>query len=292
MLSFALLVASLSFSNIAFASNSASYVWTPHGSRLSQCVHTATESEAVIESILNTTHDGVLVSYPLSGTSAFYPTLPECVKEANQLSIGASNHDWQQNLYEDNTGPFGSFSGDYSLPNETPKSDGQVLSFFIGLVNYGQSNEQVTIIQPCIRYEGGSSSWSMASWNCCPNGQSHEGKIVPLPTNAKNIHGFCSANSSVIYVSAEYNGQKSTITQPNDGRKFNYVDVTLEQHFVTTDCDDYNKKPFNFTNLRIKKENGQTFTPNWKIKSNDSCHGGIQEYGKYNAAIWGADKPK
>eukprot|EP01084_Bolivina_argentea_P273224 465350_1 len=291
MISFTLFVASLHFSNIAVASSSNGYVWTPHGLRLSQCVHRATESEAIIESILNMTHDGVLVSYPISGTNVFYPTLPECVKEAAELSMGVGeDHGWQQNLVQDNTPPIGSFEGYYTLPNETPASDGQVLSFFIGMENKGQSD--VSIIQPCIRYEGGSSKWSMASWNCCPNGQSHEGNVVQLPTNAKNIYGLCTANSSHIFVKAEYEGKISSITQPTNGRIFNSIDVTLEQHGAEH-CDDYNKKPFNFTNLKIKKENGETFTPNWKVEHhNDSCHGGIKMYNEYNAAIWGADKPQ
>eukprot|EP01084_Bolivina_argentea_P273222 465348_1 len=288
---FALVTSSLLFYIATVISNT--YVWTPHGSRLSQCVHRATESEAIIESILNSTHDGVLVSYPLSGAHVFYPTLPECLQEAAGLSITASDHDWQQNLYQMGTPPMGSFECHYTLPNESPQGDGDIM-FFIGLANKPQKDVQTTIIQPVVTYNT-NNKWRMSAWNCCPNGQSHQGNVVPLPQDAKNIYGFCSSNSSHIYVTMSYDGKSSSITQPNKlngtERIFSYVDVTLEQWYVTN-CNGYTKKPFNFTNLNIKTENGAKYSPKWEKQINDTCNGGIQVNNEFNIAIWGADKPK
>eukprot|EP01084_Bolivina_argentea_P062016 113387_1 len=271
-----------------------SYIETPHGLRLSQCVHGAAEPDAVITTVLNSTHDGVLVSYPASGKFDFHPTLPECVEEANKLFENFTDdpyHDWQQNLYQDDTPSIGSFEGYYTLPNESPPKEGQTLFYFIGMVNYGQTDKQVTIIQPVATYSSNlCTNWCVISWNCCPNGQTLYGGIVDLPENAKNVYGFCSANSSHIFVKSEYNGKQSTLTQPLDGRVFNYVDVTFEQ-WRDKDCKDYTNKPFNFTNLKVKTKNGQNFSPKWKMKTNKTCHGGIKLYNEFNAAIWGADKP-
>eukprot|EP01084_Bolivina_argentea_P174197 301738_1 len=292
MVSFALIAASLICCIMAD-----NYVWTPHGLRLSQCVHHH-PSEVIIETILNSTHDGVLAFHPSSAVHTFYPTLPECVQEAANIMFNnpgtGVDHNWQQSLVQDDTPTLGSFEGYYTLPNESPQQSGDVLSFFIGMANKGQGQSvQQTIIQPCIRYNG--NGWSMAAWNCCPDGQSHEGNIVQLPTNAKNIYGFCSSNASYIFVKAEYEGKVTSITQPNklDGkaRIFNSIDVTLEQHNAEN-CNDYNKKPFNFTNLKIKTESGANLTPKWTtLRNNNSCHGGIKAWNDFDISIWGADKP-
>eukprot|EP01084_Bolivina_argentea_P062015 113385_1 len=273
------------------------HILTPHGLRLSQCVHGATEPNAIITTVLNSTHDGVLVSYPSSVDKyEFYPTLPECIEEANRLLVNytytaaaaADNHDWQQNLYEHNTPSIGSFEGYYTLPAESPPKEG-TLMFFIGISNPNQG-----ILQPVVSYHNTglcpSGEWCVVSWYCCPGGNTYLGSAVELPPNAKNVYGIMSANSTHIFVQSQYNGKESTLTHPLKGDTWDSIDVTLEQWNIQ-DCKGYTNKPFNFTRLKIKTENGENFTPQWQMQQNTSCHGGIKVYNDFNVGIWGADKP-
>eukprot|EP01084_Bolivina_argentea_P144709 253828_1 len=273
------------------------YVETPHGLRLAQCVHTATESPARITKILNVTHDGVLVSYPLSGNNVFYPKLPECLEDLKRLQEGKANHNWQQVLKQQNTPAMGTFAADYTLPDENPKNEGQHLMFFTGMTNHNKHgvngwmiDNETTILQPVVRFISGN-GWSMAAWNCCPDGQTHEGKIIALPQNAKSIKTFMTANKTDIYCTMEYDGKSSSLTQPAIGRIYTQVEVVLEQ-VDTTDCDGYNKIAFNVTNIKIKTLNGENFSPKWEKIENNTCHGGIKLYNEFNVGIWGADEPK
>jgi len=265
---------------------SAEYRQTPHGLRLAQCVHTAEEFEAV----LNEKDNGVEVFYPRTNRSVFHPALSECIEEANNLR---NLFAWQDNAYDDYMDPsIGTFFSAYDLPNENPPDYGQLLYFFIGMVNFGSKLGE-TIIQPVVNYDRSGqypAGWSMESWNCCPSGQSHESKNIKLADDAKQIPTLCVADGNNINVTMSYEGQTTSLVQKQGGRLFNYIDVTLEEYDVTNrDCAAFTKGVFNFTKMLIVDVTGKPYSPNWTIQDNEaaSCNGKTIQYDKYNIGIVG-----
>eukprot|EP00483_Globobulimina_turgida_P000738 UN00738 len=263
----------------------ADYVLTPHGPRLKQCVHTAEEYEA----ILTDKGNGVEIFYPLTKRTIFHPALQECIEEAKNIS---NLYAWQDNAYDSSTPPMGTFYSAYNLPNESPTNSGQLLYFFIGMVNYGSSLGE-TIIQPVVNYDHSGqypAGWSMESWNCCPSGQSHSSKNIKLASNAMRIPTQCTADGTNINVTMSYQGQSTTLVQKQASRTFKYIDVTLEEYGVTSsNCAAFNSKVFNFTDMKINDATGKAYTPNWVIQDNAAakCKGTTIQYNKFNIGIIG-----
>merc|ERR1719237_2018647 len=78
-------------------------------------------------------------------------------------------------------------------------------------------------------------------------------KNIKLPVNAMQIPTECVANGETINVTMSYNGNTTTLIQKQASRTFTYIYATLEEYGVTSaDCNAFNSKVFNFTNMKIK----------------------------------------
>ena len=129
---------------------------TPHGLRPRQCVHQVKDNNHIIHHLA----DGVRIEYPDLETSEFYPELPECIENMQQLqaqrqqhkqtSSNLTNGGWEIDggYYTKNN--MGNFSSTYIVPDELPTDEGQILYYFIGLQDNGYNN--LTIIQPVVAY--------------------------------------------------------------------------------------------------------------------------------------------
>merc|ERR1719295_1829475 len=249
-------------------------VATPHGIRPSQCVHQVKSNDHKLH------HEagGVRVEYPTLGIEEFYPELPECVENVRQLQADAAaqnvsdNGGWE--IYGGWTSPslVGNFSVTYHLPSEDPTSNGgQILYYFIGFQPNDDPNN-ITIIQPVVAYcPSGcgwsySPGWSMASWNCCPSGETWYGKGVKLETGA-TVEAYTYSTGSDAYVYEAYKGEASVLNIASDYRRFNWACVTGE-FYDYSGCKDFNEQAFTFANMRITTLNGNQETPRWEVANN------------------------
>eukprot|EP01084_Bolivina_argentea_P298346 514113_1 len=131
----------------------------------------------------------------------------------------------------------------------------------------------------------------MESWNCCPSGQTWSSKTIDLPEGAVNVENYCAATASEIYVEMSYKGQTTSLTQADINRQFSWMCATLEAYSVPS-CNDYNDKPFNFTNMVITTYSGTNYVPSWSITSNNQqCNGGAVVYSNTDVGVYGTNKP-
>eukprot|EP01084_Bolivina_argentea_P095315 171385_1 len=252
-------------------------VATPHGIRPKQCVHQVYDNDHIIKPMTG----GVLVEYPGLQTSEWFPELPECVENAKQLQ-----NEWTQRaegnltsggyeLYGLYTTPnkMGNFSATYTLPNDSPTNNNQILYYFVGIQ---ATSNNVTIIQPCIGYCPGNGGcgpaygnyvgWSMSSWNCCPSGETHYGKGIKLEPGV-TVEADTYSTGSYAKVWERYNGQTSVLQIQGDYRDFDLL-VLAGEFYDWKGCDDFNKNPFMFRNMKITDIHGNKVDPKWDIINN------------------------
>eukprot|EP01084_Bolivina_argentea_P128063 226417_1 len=155
-------------------------VETPHGFRPSRCIIRHDESPVEITEIKG---KGVKAWYPNSKRSVFFPNDPYCEKQARDL-LAKRNGDSGFADYVSLTTPtqVGNFTATYQIPNESPTGGTQLLYYWIGFENKGDSVEGI-VYQPVVNYDLSgqfAKGWSMEPWNCCPQGQTHIGKNVVM----------------------------------------------------------------------------------------------------------------
>jgi len=260
------------------------HIPTPFGIRPKHCVHRV-ESGVT----LNPVSDGVEVIHA-NGTVLKLPALPECIEYQKhfdaqmqqRFNAGKSLRvtdtrgeqyvsGWLDNAYWYPPANVGvSFSGNYTVPPNPPAGPaGQLLYYFIGIVNF-QSGVTETILQPVLTYY--TNGWTIASWNCCPSGQAHESS--PLsgfgPGNA--LYGLIDASAGNSWtVLSSFGNQKTTLTVPTAGRSFDYVDATLETYTVSA-CTDFPTGPMEFSQMELNLQGGLV-TPSWTITGATECSG-------------------
>eukprot|EP00483_Globobulimina_turgida_P000336 UN00336 len=184
---------------------------------------------------------------------------------------------------------MGNFSVQYIVPDEEPNNEGQILYYFIGFEDMNQNN--LTIIQPVVAYcpQGCGYSytrgWTMASWNCCPAGETWYGKGVQLKAGVTvDAYTYSTGSDAVVYES--YNGQASVLNIGNDYRVFNWACVTGE-FYNYKDCKAFNSKAFTFVNIQITDLKGNTEVPPWETTNNIQNCGASLVYTDSSAVMIG-----
>lgn len=247
----------------------ANLISTPFGLRPPQCVHKHASGTLIRE-----TAKGVEAIAP-DGSVKYFPALKECIDYDKQwkASTPRFNKDltvngWLDNAYWYTPQPATSLTGLYRVPN-TPASgpQGFWLYYFMGLVNF-QSNVVETILQPVLTYSN--TGWTIASWNCCPSGQSHVANPVPTSDNAV-VAGSMVLNGTTWTVDSISAGQHSTLQVDAMNRVFNYADATLETYY-TTGCSNFPTAPAILGQMVLTLTSGIA-TPNWAKTGPTICNG-------------------
>jgi len=188
-------------------------------------------------------------------------SLPVC-DLSNGLVEARQDSGWI--AYANFLGNFTTFNGTWTVPKNPTKYDNQILYFFPGLVDSGDSE----IIQPVLQYgpapDGGGKYWAVACWWVTNTDQyvvSSEVKVSP----GDSIFGYMNtmANTSWL-IGAEINGKKSQSTSliMSNLAPQTFASVTLEAYDVTA-CNNYpSDGSITFTNLAMKFE-GKSVTPTW-----------------------------
>jgi len=263
------------------AITSASMVLTPFGYRPANCVRQVPSG-----TYLKETATGVEAHLD-NGTVQFYPRQQNCVEfqahfnrkklaayKARTNPRGPLADGWLDNAGYYPPSEVQTFSGTYTIPPNPPTQSNQVLFYFIGSENF-QSNVGVSILQPVLTWGNGHTGWNMASWNCCPQGETWTSSFLTGLKAGGTVSGVIDASGANWAVTSSYNGQNVVLTVPSAQRDFNWVDVTLETYTVTS-CGEFPAGPETFSNMKLILTGGTVNVPTWTPwKEPTECGGSL-----------------
>jgi len=250
---------------------------TPFGLRPAHC-HQIVPSGAMIK-----VREDRLDAHLLNGTVLSFPMKQDCIdfqakewiKRAKARQANPHKGFWQDG-WLDNAGYYPpnevmTFSGTYTVPNNPAVDSSQVLFYFIGTENLSQG--QLSILQPVLTWGNGYNGWSMASWNCCPQGQTIESESLDGLNAGDTAFGLIDFSSPTNWtVTSTWKGETVKLSVSAAGRDFNWCDVTLETYTVRN-CNEFATGPMTFSNMQITDQTG-TVTPNWQPWSEPTeCNG-------------------
>jgi len=263
------------------AATTAKLVLTPFGYRPENCV-----KQAPSGTVLKETTTGVEAHYP-NGTVEFHPAEQNCLdiqaefaKQKFAARQAGKPRGPMADGWLDNAGYYPpkevyKFTGDYTIPSNPPTNGEQVLFYFIGTENF-QKSVGVSILQPVLTWGNGHSGWNMASWNCCPQGQTWTSSFLTNLRAGGSVSGIIDQSGSNWQVTSSYNGQNVVLTVPSAARDFNWVDVTLETYSVTS-CTEFPASPIYFSNMVLTLSGGTSQSPTWAPwKEPTECGGSLK----------------
>lgn len=157
------------------------------------------------------------------------------------------------------------FNATYTVPEDPLSNSGQVLFYFIGIENIEEDSSSestkttidddddiestITILQPVLTWGNTETGWSMASWNCCPTGQTWVSDSIIDLSAGQTITGTIDVgdkHSTVI--STLEDGTSVELRVDTGEREFDWMDVTLEAYYLS-ECDEFPNSPMNITNM-------------------------------------------
>jgi len=151
----------------------------------------------------------------------------------------------------------------------------QVLFYFIGTENF-QKSVGVSILQPVLTWGNGHTGWNMASWNCCPQGQTWTSGFLLNLKAGGTVNGVIDQSGANWKITSTYNGQSVTLTIAANSRDFNWVDVTLETYSVT-ECTEFAAGPITFSDMKLTLQGGTVNSPVWvPWKEPTECGGSLK----------------
>lgn len=182
-------------------------------------------------------------------------------------------------MYTSYTGTVevGYFEGTYTIPEDPVSDDGQVLFYFIGTENYVNSDTTgLVILQPVLTWGNGHRGWNMASWNCCPSGESYTSDFITDMTAGTTAYGNISIDGGVSTIVSTYEGQAVTLAVDQADREFNWMDVTLEEYDVS-DCSQFSG-PQTIYDMSAYSTTGEVISPSWTDSTGSTGCGGYQTF--------------
>lgn len=199
------------------------------------------------------------------------------------------------------------FNGTYTVPEDPLSSMDQVLFYFIGLENIEEDSSSsttkttadddddiestITILQPVLTWGNTETGWSMASWNCCPTGQTWVSSSITDLSAGQTLTGSIDVGDEHSTVISSLDGGVSVELRVDTGeRTFDWMDVTLEAYYLS-ECDQFPSSPMNITNMMSKSRNQRTettsdLTMNWIDDSTSSACSGQMHF---TETTWSSD---
>ena len=262
----------------------ADYVLTPFGYFHPSCVNHLAEGDVVRENLKvierkKGTTQSLVCDYPrfeADGTKLVGDLRPVGDGKSQPPFIG---HSWIEYASIHDVVDYEEVYSQWTVPPTPASNDGQTLYFFNGLEDI---NDVVSIIQPVLGWNGnGLSGWSIAAWNCCPNGTTNE--ATPQAVNpGDQIEGYtfstCSARTTIcptwdVVALDDENGKFSQlIDTPNEGQTFNWAFGGVREVYNITQCSDYPpgeasgySGAIGFHNQIVLNNNYVRITPAWTV---------------------------
>mmetsp|Transcript_82231 Transcript_82231/g.167499 ORF Transcript_82231/g.167499 Transcript_82231/m.167499 type:complete len:306 (-) Transcript_82231:71-988(-) len=279
---------------------------TPLGPRPAQCVHRVPAG-----SHIEPVDGGVWVHAP-DMTHTWLPELPECVEDmklrAKAMRAGAALRNsslfaaaekmgeivpspesalgWLDytTYVPPSTQHLATFTGYYTVPGNPSDTTGdEVLFYFIGTENINQ--QDVAILQPVLTWGNGLTGWSYASWNCCPSGQQHESTPIQGFGAGDKLYGEILRDNGSWTISSIHGAQNTSLTVADNGRNFDWMDVTLEVYNING-CTDFAQGPMTFSGMKATDTTGAPMNMQWKAATGQTqCNGKITVDGSSEVVI-------
>ena len=176
---------------------------------------------------------------------------------------------WVQSGYVFSSTAAQFLSAKFKVPASPPTWDSsRILYYFPGLED---GNAVQTILQPVLGYNhyGAGKGWSMASWNCCFNGNAVHSTIVPVSagdTLYGEMKGYaCSSGACETWDVLTEDLTKGTRTQltatPGYGQHMTWIFGGAQEAYGVTACSDYAATPtVSFTNMIATDTTGLPIT--------------------------------
>jgi hypothetical protein len=204
------------------------YVITPFGYFHPSCVRQLTEGETLDNvPACNYPHYTASGEIVIAGTP---PTIDGWVESANTTT----------------TTSYGALTATWTVPPGPTSNDGQTIYLFPGMEDI---DHVVSIIQPVLGWNSDfAAAWSIASWNCCPNGITVESSPVHV-SSGDEIKGIirdaCSPGTlscSKWEVTSQdvSTGQSTKLSNtPSEGQTFNWAFAGVLEAYSVVQCSDY-----------------------------------------------------
>jgi len=276
----------LLFVAVAYAIPTTEWTLTPFGPRPANCVKEVPSGSFIVEKDLH-----VEVTYE-NGTIVKYPKQQSCMdfhkewatKRVSHLRAmkengtkGAPLDGWLDYVGYFPPTQVEKFTGTYTIPAEPSSQSNQVLFYFIGTENL-RGTVGVSILQPVLTWGNGHSKWNMASWNCCPGGETWTSSFLTGLKAGGTVSGVIDMTSGGKNwtVTSTYNGQNAVLTVPTAQRDFNWVDVTLETYTVSS-CEEFPSGSCTFSDMVLTLAGGTSNSPTWTLDSSEpsQCGGSV-----------------
>jgi hypothetical protein len=253
-------------------------VITPFGIRPKECVHHLRKGHR-----LNPTDDGVEVIESTHGRVVeFHPTLEQCMEDIKNIKPIAEQKEatfpingWLDYVSFTPSANVKEFSATYTVPAAPTKSLNQVLFYFIGVENFDSNT--VTILQPVLTWGNGHTGWNMASWNCCPSGQTWTSDFILNLEEGDVLQGYINVTTSNSAIVSTFGDQTVTLEIATNGRNFNWMDVTLEVYSVVS-CSEFAASAMTISNLAAVDVDNNEIKVSWADNTGSTACSGYQSY--------------
>mmetsp|Transcript_6291 Transcript_6291/g.8827 ORF Transcript_6291/g.8827 Transcript_6291/m.8827 type:complete len:316 (+) Transcript_6291:35-982(+) len=174
----------------------------------------------------------------------------------------------------------GFFEGTYTVPEDPPSgNNGQTLFYFIGTENLDADGESVTILQPVLTWENGNKGWNMASWNCCPRGETTVSDSILHLEAGDTVYGNISIDytNEIATVFSQYEDDAVDLSISGELREFDWLDVTQEVYSVSS-CSDFAASDTIIKSMSIKDQDGNDLIPDWDDATGKTACDGSQTF--------------
>lgn len=251
------------------------YVVTPNGYFHPSCVHHIAAGETVLANGNIRAANGSVRRTAACG-------YPRYTKAGDRIDPGVSApviSGWT--AYSDTDPNAASVDADviqanWVVPSAPRVQAGQVVYFFPGLE---QAPNVVTILQPVLGWNAfNDNKWTLASWNCCVNGQTNYS--TPVDANpGDSVYGVayvtCSAGSVCdtwqIMSQNQTSGASTILATSAYGQAFNWFFGGVLEAYGVAACGQYPANgSVDFTNIEVYDTDFNLLTPTWQTSTTNA----------------------
>jgi hypothetical protein len=245
----------------------AHYLITPHGYFDPSCV-----VELADEEVLDS-EDNVVAGNgfrrPLAPCA--FPHFHKDGSRAGPIFDTPTVSSWVADVESTSTGASSWISANWTVPHNPISVGSQVVYFFPGFEPLSTGD---TILQPVLGWNhiNTGAHWSIASWNCCRNGNNIHSPLVTVSAGA-NLFGYvwgtgCNSATGVCaawqVLTSVANGPQTTLNTDSYGEVLNWDFSGVLEAYNVNVCQQY--PPDNgitFSNVTVRDVNGTTVQPAW-----------------------------
>jgi len=241
-------------------------VFTPQGDRHEACVVEVPES-----AVFETTESGIVLHHD-DGRDEHIETPAHCHDDTVAVNLALKKSGVQPNQWIDEAGftynsGFSKMTGWNNIP-DSPKSNPGTDYWFLGMQN--MQGGPVSILQPVLTYR---SSWTAASWACCPSNITTTGPTISGAKEGDQMYGSMIRTASDTWqIITQFNGKTSTLNAKVGPWAYTWAVATFEDYGVSQ-CSQLPQKAVIFDTVMLYDKSGSVVHPTWKPSGGTMCSG-------------------